>query len=235
MNHDFFFNRECGRFVQHCRLSAQNRGDAANHIMTSSGNFWAARLLPSEQNWQPRQSPISWKQQLLQCEWSALIQSSGPPGSVRSHRFPPFQLGDPGADCLASSRGSANVTFFFFFFPPPRVTWPRPRAASPLIQSDDTEASRAAAPHQNQADLAPNSCDMQHGSSGESASQSVIVGDPVLLMKLWKKWKKKKIVHKHGRLCMWGEASLFAQHNSASRPRALWRADQGISNQRPSR
>lgn len=34
---------------------------------------------------------------------------------------------------------------------------------------------------------------MQHGSSGESLSQSVFVGDPVLVMKLWKKKNNKEL------------------------------------------
>lgn len=116
----------------------QNRGMQQitkwRHLETS-GSFCSSQwLLPSEKNWQ---CPISWKhqRQLLHHERSglelraALARVSWSPSSWETW-------------CrLSGQRRRISQCHLF-----PRGTWPLPRAASPLIQSDDTEASRLAAP-----------------------------------------------------------------------------------------
>ncbi len=69
------------------------------------------------------------------------VWSSGPPGSGQSGSPP---AGRPGADCPANAWRIGQCHLFFFL----GVAWPRPRTASPLIQSEDTEASWSAAPRQ---------------------------------------------------------------------------------------
>lgn len=119
-------------------LSTEQR-DAANHLMTSSGDSVAANSsFPRRRtNWQ--RSPVSWKRppQLLHRErsgltlWAAWLRSDRSPSSWATWR-----------------RLSGQVRQISQCHLSPWVTRPRPRAASPLIQSGDTEASWSAAPRQ---------------------------------------------------------------------------------------
>ena len=134
--------------------------------MTSSGTLQqlsrSQQLLP--ESWQPRQSPVSWELR---------FKALGCPPRVRP--VPP-PAGRPGADCLASAGGSANVTFFRgsrdLVLAPPRH---RSKAMTPRLHGPP--------PLANQADLVLNSCDMHHSSSGGSLNQSVFVDAQVLFMK----------------------------------------------------